>query len=103
MQQGRGNQQLAQNERRLTKVRYRASGSDRWEEKSWDWAMEQLADRIKKTRDAGFVEKAGDVTVNRCENIAAIGGSTTSNEECYLYAKLQRSLGLVYTEHQARI
>lgn len=95
--------QVVQNDRRLRKVKYRAPGSDKWEEKTWDWALDQIADRIKKTRDSGFVERIDGVTVNRCENIAAIGGSTSSNEECYLYAKLQRAMGLVYTEHQARI
>ncbi len=31
------------NPRRLQKVRYHAPGSDRWEEKSWDWAVEEIA------------------------------------------------------------
>jgi anaerobic selenocysteine-containing dehydrogenase len=31
--------QVAVNERRLSKVLYRAKGSSRWEEKEWDWAL----------------------------------------------------------------
>ena len=39
------------NDRRLTKVRYRAPGSGVWEEKSWDWAIDRIARLVKKTRD----------------------------------------------------
>ena len=43
------------NDRRLTKVRYRAPGSRVWEEKSWDWAIDRIARQLKQTRDAHFV------------------------------------------------
>ncbi len=89
--------------RRLKKVRYRAPGSDRWEEKSLDWAMTTLAQRVKATRDASFITKSGGVTVNRTEALASIGGAALNNEECYLIAKLTRALGIVYLEHQARL
>ena len=59
--------------RRLKKVKYRAPGSDRWEEKSLDWAMTTLAQRVKATRDASFITKSGGVTVNRTEALASIG------------------------------
>ncbi|MFI5354816.1 MAG: formate dehydrogenase, partial [Desulfobaccales bacterium] len=89
--------------RRLQKVRYRAAGSDHWEEKDLDWAMQTLAQRVKATRDANFTAKSGDVTVNRTETLASIGGAALNNEECYLLAKLSRALGIVYLEHQARL
>ena len=90
--------------RRLKKVRYRAPGSDHWEEKSLDWAMTTLAQRIKATRDAAFITKTpAGVTVNRTEALAAIGGSPLNNEECYLISKLSRALGIVYLETQARL
>jgi len=89
--------------RRLQKVRYRAPGSDRWEEKDLDWAMQTLAQRVKATRDAGFIAKSNGVTVNRTEALASIGGAAINNEECYLLAKLTRALGIVYLEHQARL
>jgi formate dehydrogenase major subunit len=92
------------NPMRLTKVRYRAPNSTDWEEKSWDWALSEIANRIKKTRDASFIEKDGNgVTVNRTEAIAQLGGSAHDNEEAYLIAKMDRGLGLVYMETQARI
>jgi formate dehydrogenase major subunit len=89
--------------RRLQKVRYRAAGSDHWEEKDLDWAVQTLAQRVKATRDANFTAKSGDVTVNRTETLASIGGAALNNEECYLLAKLSRALGIVYLEHQARL
>jgi formate dehydrogenase major subunit len=90
--------------RRLKKVRYRAPGSDRWEEKPLDWAMETLAQRVKATRDGNFLAKnAAGLTVNRTEALASIGGAALNNEECYLISKLARSLGIVYLEHQARL
>jgi len=94
----------ADNPWRLSKVLYRAPGGTAFEEKSWDWAITEIARRVKKTRDASFVEKdAKGNTVNRTEAIANIGGAALDNEECYLLAKLARSLGLVYLEHQARL
>ena len=41
--------------------------------------------------------------VNRCDGIASVGSAALDNEECYIYQKWLRSLGLVYIEHQARI
>ncbi len=92
------------NPRRLTKVRYRAPNSTTWEEKSWDWALSEIAKRVKQTRDANWIEKDKDGNlVNRTEAIAQLGGSAHDNEECYLITKMNRALGLVYTETQARI
>lgn len=96
--------QIINNDRRLQKVRYRAPGSDRWEEKDLDWAIQTLAQRLKATRDANFLVKTPEgVTVNRTEAVASIGGAALNNEECYLISKLMRALGLVYLEHQARL
>ena len=92
------------NPRRLQKVKYRASGSDQWEEKSYDWALDQIARRVKDTRDKHLVEKDGKRrTVNRLEAIASLGGAALDNEECSLIVKAMRGLSLVYIEHQARI
>src|SRR2546423_14212150 len=41
----------------LTQALYRAPYSDHWEGKSLGWAMEQIAQRIKKTRDETVVER----------------------------------------------
>ena len=47
--------QLLNSPLRLHTVMYRAPGSAEWEEKSWDWAISEIAERIKKTRDATWV------------------------------------------------
>lgn len=92
------------NSRRLTKVLYRAPGGADWQEKDWDWAIGQIADRIKKTRDANWTERdAEGYLVNRTDGIASVGGAALDNEECYLLVKALRAMGLVYVEHQARI
>jgi len=94
----------AHNPRRLGKVRYRAPGATAWEEKSWDWAVDEIAKRIKNTRDSNWTTKDKDgYVVNRTQGIASLGGAALDNEECYLLSKLMRALGLVYIEHQARI
>jgi formate dehydrogenase major subunit len=92
---------------RLTKPLYRAPGSDHWEEISWDSAVDRVAQKIRKTRDATWIatEKVGDkeVTVNRTDAIGFLGGAQNTNEECYLFQKAARLLGLAYVEHQARL
>ena len=118
---------------RLTTPRYRAPGSDHWEDISWDDAIKRVAAKVRKTRDetwiaaekvdapelvvdlaAGdrlasaprLVPRAGgpaDVPVNRTDAIGFMGGAQNTNEECYLFQKAARLLGLAYVEHQARL
>lgn len=108
--------QLHDNPRRMTKPLYRAPYSDHWEEKDWDWVLNEIAQRIKKTRDETFIttekvkardeigaEREIEITVNRTDAIATLGGAALDNEECYLYSKLARSLGIVYVENCARL
>ena len=95
--------QVANNERRLAKVKYRAPGAADWEEKDWDWALDKIARNFIKTRNETFVKAENGVTVNRTDGVACLGGAALDNEECYLLVKLARSLGIVYLEHQARL
>ena len=95
--------QVVNNPRRLQKVLYRKPGGTAWEEKTWEWALERIAARVKETRDKTFKTSADGLTVNRTEAIACLGGSALDNEEAYLLVKLMRALGLVYVEHQARL
>jgi formate dehydrogenase major subunit len=97
-------QTTANNPQRLKKVLYRAPYSDKWEEKSWDWAITEIAKKAKATRDASFQEKnAKGQVVNRTEAICHIGSSNIDNDECWAVNALMRSLGMVYIDHQARI
>ncbi len=96
------------NPKRATKPLYRAPGSEKWEEKDWDWILDEIAKRVKETRDASFIHKekledGTEIIVNRTEKIGSMGGSGLDNEECYLLSKLMRALGVVYLETQARI
>jgi formate dehydrogenase major subunit len=92
---------------RLATPRYRAPGSDHWEDISWDDAITRVAQKIRKTRDATWIatEKVNDkeVPVNRTDAIGFLGGAQNTNEECYLFQKASRLLGLSYVEHQARL
>ena len=118
---------------RLTTPRYRAPGSDRWEEISWDDAIARVAQKVRKTRDETWIatEKVAapklmvdnatgdrpqsaprfvpqddvnaEVPVNRTDAIGFMGGAQNTNEECYLFQKAARLLGTAFVEHQARL
>ncbi len=112
--------QMANNETRLVKPLYRAAGAAEWKEVEWGWALDQIARKVKDSRDRTFratskskvrekkpdgteVDVEKEFTVNRTEGIAHIGSAAMDNEECYVMQKLVRSWGLTYIEHQARI
>ena len=118
---------------RLNTPRYRAPGSDQWVDISWDDAIARVAQKIRKTRDENWIatEKvdAPDLSVDsasgdrlqnapqfipheggneKCRStgptrIGFMGGAQNTNEECYLFQKAARLLGLAYVEHQARL
>jgi formate dehydrogenase major subunit len=116
--------------KRLTKPLYRAPGSDHWEEMEWKDAAEKVARKIHKIRNETWIatEKlvvkdhlankdaigneatakppaamGSDVPVNRTDAIAFLGGAQNTNEECYLFQKACRLLGIPWVEHQARL
>ena len=93
------------NDRRLTTVKYRAPGSDKWEEKSWDFAIDRIAHLLKQTRDEKLVTTdAQGHTVNALTAVGVIGGCTDTNEINYLLVKAFRAgLGIIPMEQQARI
>lgn len=92
---------------RLQTPRYRAAGSDRWVEITWDDAVDRIARKIREVRDQTWIatERVGetDVPVNRTDAFAFMGGAQNTNEECYLFQKAARLLGTVTVEHQARL
>jgi formate dehydrogenase major subunit len=101
---GAGLSGLIENENRLLEPIYRAPYANEWKQVSWDWALSEIAKRVKKTRDANFTKKdAKGRTVNRTTAIASVGSAAMDNEECWIYQALMRALGLVFIEHQARI
>jgi formate dehydrogenase major subunit len=83
---------------RLTKPLYRAPHSTEFVEKSLDWMISTIAQRVKDTRD-----KYWNPVANRVDAIASLGGGELDNEECYVLSKMDRALGIVYLEHCARL
>ena len=97
-------QQEILNDRRLVKPLVRRPGGTDWEDISWDQAINEIAAKVKKTRDDTFIERdAAGHTVNRLESVAWIGGCTDTNEFNYLVVKSMRALGVVHLENQARV
>ena len=93
------------NDRRLTRVLYRAPGSRAWEERSWDFAIDRIARLAKETRDARLIETdAAGRTINALTSVGVIGGCTDTSEVNYLLVKAFRAgLGVIPIEQQARI
>lgn len=97
--------QIHHNPHRVKQVLWRAPYSDHWEVRPLEWAMDRIANLVKKTRDEGFRHKTpkGRVT-NSVINMGSLGGATLDNEENYLMKKLfGGGLGILSIENQARI
>ena len=90
-------------DQRVKTPMYRAPGSSKWQELSWDQALEKIARRLKTVRDANWIATEDSVAVNRTDAIGFLGGGQNTNEECYLMSKMGRLLGTPYIEHQARL
>jgi formate dehydrogenase major subunit len=96
--------QLHVNPNRWTTCKYRAPYATAWQDVTYEWAAEQIAARIKDTRDRTFREfDERGRRVARTTAIASLGGATLDNEENYLITKLARSIGTPFVENQARI
>jgi len=96
--------QLVTGSHRVQHVLYRRPGGTKWEQIPLERAMDMVADRVKKTRDATWEEKDEQGhPLRRTMAIAHLGGATLDNEENYLIKKLFTALGIVQIENQARI
>jgi formate dehydrogenase major subunit len=92
------------NPNRWTTPKYRAPFAKEWQDVTYEWAMDRIAERIKDTRDRTFREFDDDGRrVARTTAIASLGGATLDNEENYLITKLFRAIGTPFVENQARI
>jgi formate dehydrogenase major subunit len=96
--------QLHINPNRPTQVLHRAAGATDWEVWDLNRAMDRVAELVKKTRDATFIEKLGNgKAVNATTAIFSLGGATLDIEWNHVHQKLMRGLGIVAIENQARI
>jgi formate dehydrogenase major subunit len=95
---------LALNPHRVKTVLYRAPHSATWETRTLDWALDQIALRVKAARDADFTaHDSKGRTLNSVRNMGTLGGATLNVEDNYLIKKLFcAGLGVVSTENQAR-
>jgi formate dehydrogenase major subunit len=101
---GAATYQLHKNPNRATKVLHRKPNATEWEEVELDWAMDRVAQLVKKTRDETFIERLSNGSlVNYTPAIFALGGATLDNEWNHMQQKLLRGLGVVAIENQARI
>lgn len=95
---------FVKSETRLTKPRIRKPGSDRFEDVSWEQALDRVARLMKDDRDANFEVRNGDgVTVNRWKTTGFLAASATTNETAFLTYKVVRSTGILAFDNQARV
>lgn len=96
--------QLVTGSHRVTDVLYRRPYGTEWEKIPLERAMDMVAERVKKARDANWEDKDKKGNpLRRTMAIAHLGGATLDNEENYLIKKLFTALGIVQIENQARI
>ena len=89
---------------RLTKPRIRKPGADKFEDISWNDALDKIARHMKDDRDANFVARNQDgVTVNRWITTGFLAASATTNETAFLTYKVVRSAGMLVFDNQARV
>jgi formate dehydrogenase major subunit len=101
---GSASEQLVNNPRRVTTVRYRRAHGTEWEDLPLDRAVEMIADRLTDARARTWEETdAEGNSLRRTMAIASLGGATLDNEENYLIKKLFTAAGVVQVENQARI
>ena len=96
--------QLHKNPNRPTRVLHRKPGAADWEVVDMRWALDRVAELVKKTRDETFIERLpSGKLVNATTTVFSLGGATLDNEWNHIHQKLMRGLGIVAIENQARI
>jgi len=95
---------FVRSETRLTKPKIRKPGADKFEDISWEEALDRVARFMKDDRDKNFVAQNADgVTVNRWTTTGFLAASATTNETAFLTYKTVRSAGMLVFDNQARV
>jgi formate dehydrogenase major subunit len=95
---------FVKSETRLTKPQIRKPGADKFEDISWEEALDRIARHLKDDRDANFVAQNQDgVTVNRWVTTGFLAASATTNETAFVTYKVVRSAGMLVFDNQARV
>ena len=95
--------QLTTGKSREQYVLYRAPYASDWQPLELETAMDMVAERMVRTREAGWEWEHDGKRTRRCMSIAALGGAALDNEENYLIKKFLTALGVIQIENQARI
>jgi formate dehydrogenase major subunit len=96
--------QLVTGSHRVQQVLYRRPHGTEWEAIPLDRAIDMVAERVQRTREATWEAETDDGhPLRRTLGFAHLGGATLDNEENYLIKKLFTALGAVQIENQARI
>ena len=76
---------LPNSDQRVKTPLYRAPGSDRWQEISWEEAIERIAKKIKQVRDENWIEKDVDgdkeYPANRTEALDSLAAPKTTTKK----------------------
>lgn len=89
---------------RLQHPMIRKPGSDKFEQVSWEEALDRIARLMKDDRDKNFVATNDDgVTVNRWITTGFLAASATTNETAFETYKVVRSAGMLVFDNQARV
>jgi formate dehydrogenase major subunit len=96
---GASNWALMNTPARVTTGPKKRVGNGPWTDISWQDAISQIAQKLAAIKASGPVPSnyAG------ADQVAFLGSSHMTNEECYIYRKLIALFGTNNTEHQARI
>jgi formate dehydrogenase major subunit len=95
---------FVKSETRLKHPMVRKPGSDKFEQVSWEEALDRIARHMKDDRDANFVAANNDgVPVNRWTTTGFLAASATTNETAFCTYKVVRSTGMVVFDNQARV
>lgn len=96
---GAANWNLMNSPARVTTGPKKRVGNGTWQDISWEDAITEIAQELKAIKDTspGITGYAG------ADQVAFLGSSHLTNEECYLYRKIIALFGTNNIEHQARI
>jgi formate dehydrogenase major subunit len=101
---GAASESLVNSPMREKKVKYRRPRATEWEELDLETAMDMIADRVVRTREATWQDADEEGRpLNRTLGMAFLGGATLDTEENYLIKKLFTAAGAISIENQARI
>jgi formate dehydrogenase major subunit len=89
---------------RLQHPMVRKPGSDKFEQISWEDALDRIARLMKDDRDKNFIAtNENGVTVNRWLTTGFLAASATTNETAFETFKVVRSAGMLVFDNQARV